>query len=253
MGAIGEICARHGLVLIEDCCEALGSTYNDIPVGSFGRVGTFSFYFSHHMTTLEGGITIARNKEDAELMRILRAHGWIRDLEDQKVWRERYPEIHPRFLFVNVGYNLRPTELQGAMGMVQLQKLKKYVEIRRANAAWLRNRLIRHGEFLQLQEETPGGAHSWFGFPVIISSEAPFSVEKIMSMLGQRGIETRPIICGNIARQPGLQLYNHRTHGDLKHSNAVMNRGFSFGNHQDLSTLAREHVANAIDGFIEAI
>ena len=116
MDALGDICHRHDLVLIEDCCEALGASYKGVPVGGFGRVATFSFYFSHHMTTLEGGITIAQRADDAELMRILRAHGWIREVEDQERWRQRYPNIHPRFLFVNLGYNLRATELQGAMG-----------------------------------------------------------------------------------------------------------------------------------------
>ena len=253
MNAIGAVCERHELILLEDCCEALGATYDYMPVGSFGRFGTFSFYFSHHITTLEGGMTIARNKEDAELMRILRAHGWIREVEDQPRWRARYPDIHPRFLFVNVGYNLRATELQGAMGLVQLPKLDSYVETRRANAEWLCNRFGRHADLLQCQKETVGGNHSWFGFPITIAPEAPFRVEELMSALSERGIETRPIICGNIARQPGLKMYPHRIQGDLAHSDAVMKRGFSFGNHQDIDAAAQEHLASSIDEFIEAM
>lgn len=124
------------LILIEDCCEALGAYYDGKPLGGFGRVGTFSFYYSHHMTTLEGGICVTDDFELAELYRILRAHGWVREVEDQQVWYDRYPHIDKRFLFVNVGYNLRPTELQGAMGSVQLPKLAGFVDTRRANAAW---------------------------------------------------------------------------------------------------------------------
>ncbi|NQW52664.1 MAG: DegT/DnrJ/EryC1/StrS family aminotransferase, partial [Rhodospirillales bacterium] len=144
MDAIVDVCKRHGLELIEDCCEALGAYYDGKPVGKFGRVGTFSFYYSHHMTTLEGGICVTDDFEFSELMRILRAHGWVREVEDQQKWFDEHPEIDRRFLFVNVGYNLRPTELQGAMGLVQLPKLASYVERRRQNAAWFRRELAQY-------------------------------------------------------------------------------------------------------------
>ena len=116
MDAIVEICKRRNLILIEDCCEALGAYYDGKAVGKFGRVGTFSFYFSHHLTTLEGGITVTDDFELAELMRILRAHGWVREVKDRERWLKKYPEFDPRFLFVNVGYNLRPMELSGRDG-----------------------------------------------------------------------------------------------------------------------------------------
>ena len=248
--AILDICNRHSLILIEDCCEALGAKYDNKAVGSFGRMGTYSFYFSHHITTLEGGITVAQTQDDAELMRILRAHGWIREVEDQQPWIERYPEIHPRFLFVNLGYNLRPTELQGAMGSVQLPKLPSYVEARRQNAEKLMSQLKANAPLLRTQSTTPQGEHSWFGFPITLGIDAPFSVDDIMTALGDVGIETRPIICGNIARQPGLKLYPHRTQGDLTHASAVMERGFSFGNHQDIDHAARDHILGAIEAFL---
>ncbi|MED5360174.1 MAG: DegT/DnrJ/EryC1/StrS family aminotransferase, partial [Pseudomonadota bacterium] len=248
--AILDICNRHSLILVEDCCEALGAKYEDKAVGSFGRMGTYSFYFSHHITTLEGGITVAQTQDDAELMRILRAHGWIREVEDQKSWIERYPDIHPRFLFVNLGYNLRATELQGAMGSVQLPKLPSYVEARRQNAEKLVSQLKANEPLLRTQTTTPQGEHSWFGFPITLGIDAPFSVDDIMTALGDFGIETRPIICGNIARQPGLKLYPHRTQGDLTHASAVMERGFSFGNHQDIDNAARDHILGAIEMFL---
>jgi len=250
LSAIQDICSRHSLMLIEDCCEALGASYDGKTVGGFGRVGTFSFYFSHHITTLEGGITVSQEQDDAELMRILRAHGWIREVEDQQPWTDRYPEIHPRFLFVNLGYNLRATELQGAMGSVQLPKLKGYVETRRRNAEQLVEQLQANAPLLQTQQATRNGVHSWFGFPITIGPDAPFTVDEVMAALGHAGIETRPIICGNIARQPGLKLYPHRTHGDLSHASAVMDRGFSFGNHQDIDDAARGHVAGALEAFL---
>ena len=252
MSAIMDICARRSLILVEDCCEALGATYRNKAVGAFGRMGTFSFYFSHHMTTLEGGITVTENFDDAELMRILRAHGWIRETETPSVWTDRYPEINPRFLFVNLGYNLRAMEIQGAMGAVQLPKLAGYVETRRRNAQQLADRLSGLSDRLRVQAETPGGQHSWFGFPLTVSETAGFGVGDIMQALGSAGIETRPVICGNIARQPGLKLYPHRTRGDLAHASAVMDRGFSVGNHQDIDDDARNYIADHIETFVAA-
>ncbi|MCR4282383.1 MAG: DegT/DnrJ/EryC1/StrS family aminotransferase, partial [Bauldia sp.] len=133
MEAIGYLRSRtrHGLLMIEDCCEALGATYQGMPVGSFGTVGTFSFYFSHHITTLEGGIVVTGFDSLAETIRIQRAHGWIRDVEDKTPYVEAYPGFDPKFLFVDTGYNLRLTEPQAAMGLCQLEKLPGIVETRR--------------------------------------------------------------------------------------------------------------------------
>lgn len=252
MDAIVDICRRRSLVLIEDCCEALDALYDGKPVGKFGRVGTFSFYFSHHMTTLEGGICVTDDFDFAETMRILRAHGWIREVEDKERWAKRYPEIHPRFLFVNLGYNLRATELQGAMGSVQLPKLEGYVHQRRENAAWFRRALAQYGEVMDFQDETPKGRHSWFGFPITIREHAPFKVQDLMAALEAAHIETRPIICGNIARQPAMKLYPHRVVGDLKHASIVMDRGFSFGIHQAVEEPAREYVGEQFRRFLQA-
>jgi CDP-4-dehydro-6-deoxyglucose reductase, E1 len=250
MDAIADICRRRHLILIEDCCEALDAYYDGHPVGKFGRVTTFSFYFSHHMTTLEGGITVTDDGELADLMRILRAHGWIREVEDRERWTARYPDIHPRFLFVNLGYNLRATELQGAMGLVQLGKLAGYVKTRRENAAWLRRELSQYGDFFDFQDETPKGRHSWFGFPVKLRANAPFKTDELTAALAAAQVETRPIICGNIARQPALKLYEHRVHGDLKHASDVMEHGFSFGNHQAIDATARFYVVEQIGRFL---
>jgi CDP-4-dehydro-6-deoxyglucose reductase, E1 len=250
MDAIVDICKRRDLVLIEDCCEALDASYDGKPVGKFGRVATFSFYYSHHMTTLEGGITVTDDFEVAELMRILRAHGWIREVEDRERWLARYPEFHPRFLFVNLGYNLRATELQGAMGLAQLPKLGGYVKTRRENAAWFRRELSQYRDFFDFQDETPKGRHTWFGFPIKVRDNAPFKVRELTDVLEAAHIETRPIICGNIARQPAIKLYQHRVHGDLKRATEVMERAFSFGNHQAIDHNARSYVVENIRQFL---
>ena len=246
MDALASICTRNQLTLIEDCCEALGARYDGKPVGNFGRVGTFSFYFSHHMTTLEGGMCVSNDKDLTENMRILRAHGWLRDVEEPRVWTERYPDIDPRFLFVNLGYNLRATELQGAIGKVQLAKLDDFVQNRRKNAVYFRKELDEFSDLLDFQEETPNSQHSWFGFPLCLVKNKHFKLADMRAYLHRKGVETRPIICGNIARQPGMQLYEHRSIGDLQHADHVMGQGFSFGNHQAIDEGAREYVVGTI-------
>ncbi|MBY0509490.1 MAG: aminotransferase class I/II-fold pyridoxal phosphate-dependent enzyme [Rhodospirillaceae bacterium] len=250
MDAIIDICHRNNLQLIEDCCEALGAFYDGKPVGRFGRVATFSFYYSHHITTLEGGICTTDEFELSELMRILRAHGWIREVDDPKPWIDASPGIDERFLFVNLGYNLRATELSGAMGTVQLPKLAGFVDVRRDNANWFRRTLDRYGAYLSFQQETPKGRHSWFGFPIHVKAGAPFTVNELMRHLNDAHIETRPIICGNVALQPGLQMYPHRTVGDLRHATQTMKCAFSFGNHQAIDSQARSYVAEKIGNFL---
>jgi CDP-6-deoxy-D-xylo-4-hexulose-3-dehydrase len=249
MDAILDICKRKNLILIEDCCEALGAFFDGKPVGKFGHLGTFSFYFSHHMTTLEGGICVTDDFQLSELMRILRAHGWIRELDDQQPYLQEFPNFDPRFLFVNIGYNLRATELQGAMGSVQLPKLDSYVEARRMNTAKLHNELNHISEYFDFQIETVKGFSSCFGFPLVRKNNAPFELKDLTTYLNKANIETRPIICGNIARQPAIKMYKHKSVGDLKHSSNIMKNGFSFGNHQALGDGGRNYVVDKINQF----
>jgi len=251
MTAIMELCRRRNLVLLEDCCESLGAYYDGTAVGKFGRVGTFSFYFSHHMTTLEGGMCVTDDFELAEVMRALRAHGWVREMQKQGPYYAKYPDIDKRFLFVNQGYNLRLTELQAAFGSVQLPKLAGFVETRRTNTAEWSKDLGRWPEFFELQQETPKARSSCFSFPLVLKKDAPFNVGEITAFLSQARIETRPIICGNIAEQPAMKLYEHRRVGDLRHASRVMHQGFAFGNHQAVDAAARAYVTGKIAEFLK--
>lgn len=250
MNAIQQLCNKHNLILIEDCCEALGAEYGNKPVGSFGDAGTFSFYFSHHMTTLEGGITVTNRFDLAETMRILRAHGWIRELENKQPYLDKYPEIDPRFLFVNQGYNLRITEVQAAIGLVQLPKLHDYVLARRKNTTAWKKDLSVYCDVFSFQDEMVGGKSSCFGFPIVVNAEASFDIGDLTSYLNGKKIETRPIICGNIAAQPAMKLYEHRVVGDMKNSTNIMKNGFSIGNHQAINNEAREYVNSTIKDFL---
>jgi len=252
MDAIVEICKRRNLILIEDCCEALGAYYDGKAVGKFGRVGTFSFYFSHHLTTLEGGITVTDDFELAELMRILRAHGWVREVKDRERWLKKYPEFDPRFLFVNVGYNLRPTELQGAFGIHQMPKLEPYIKIRRDNVEHWNAALRRHARWLREcpGRDTAGSRSVWFGYPITVRPEAPFTRDALVEFLEGRGIGTRPIMAGNFRDQPAIRLFPHRVAGSLERAEHVMRQSFFIGNHHAISDADRAYVVTCVDEFM---
>jgi CDP-4-dehydro-6-deoxyglucose reductase, E1 len=252
MDAIMSLAKKHHLFVIEDCCEAMGATYNDQHVGTFGNVGNYSFFYAHHITTLEGGISVTNDFDLTETMKILRAHGWSRESVEHQKYVNMYPDIDPRFIFINQGYNLRPTELNAAMGKVQLPKLDGFNDKRRAAADYLLKHLAKYQEFFHFQQETPKGKHVWFGFSLVLKDAAPFSLKDITTYLTKQGIETRPIIAGNMVRHPGVKMYPHRIGGDLHAADTVMRKGFSFGCHQGTDQNACEHIVYVIDSFVKA-
>lgn len=249
MDAIEDICKRHNLIHIEDCCESMGARYKGKSVGSFGLVSSFSFYFSHHITTLEGGICLTEDHHLAEVMRIVRAHGWVRGVEDKRKWVPESSDYDERFTFVGEGYNLRLTEPQAAMGLVQLDKLNRFVHARRSNAQYLMDAVEPFFDMLTPQKVTEGGEHSWFGFPILVSETAPFTRDEICTYLNEAGIETRPIIAGNLVRHPGTNLFDYRVGGSLHGADAVMERGFALPCHQSLPKEACAYMATTIAKF----
>ena len=246
--SLSAICEDNGLLLIEDCCEAMGAEYSGVPIGAGweSTIATFSFYFSHHITTIEGGMAVTKDADLADMMRIQRSHGWVRDVKNPESFTADYPDIDPRFLFVDLGYNLRMTELQAAIGLCQLPKLAPIVEHRRRIHALYRERLDGFPS-LRFQKETTGGKSSCFGFNIILDG---LDRADLTLALNGHGIETRPIICGNIALQPGMQKYSHRTVGDLGNATNVMRNGLSIGCHQNVSEKDVAHVVETIDRFI---
>ena len=251
MDVVTTIANKHNLQIIEDSCESMGAYYKDKPVGSFGRVATFSFYYSHHITTLEGGICVTNDYELAENMRILRAHGWSREAEQHDKYVAENKEIDPRFIFVNLGYNLRPTEVQACMGQIQLPKLAGLVDKRRAAQKDLRTRFNKYSDFFNFQEETQGGRSSWFGFGFTLKSSAPFTVSEITEFLQNKKIETRPIIAGNVAAHPVMKDYEHRVAGSLDAANNIMRNGFAIGCHHGVSIQARDYIEQVFADFMK--
>ena len=250
MDGVMALVRKHHLFLIEDSCESMGAYYDGKSVGSFGDMGTFSFYFSHHITTFEGGITVTDNFDLAETLRVLRAHGWSREADEKEKYISLYPDIDPRFIFINLGYNLRPTEVQAAMGQKQLPKLDQLVNNRRATYDRYRKALAKHEDLFEFQQEQAKGRSSWFGFGVVVKESAPFTPKELCGFMNRNGIETRPIIAGNIARHPVMKMYEHRCVGKLEASDRIMKRGFAFGCHHAVSAEASAYVCSIIDKFL---
>ena len=250
MDEIMRIVKKHNLILLEDSCESLGTTYKGKKIGTFGRVGTFSFYFSHHMTTLEGGVCVTDDEEFSDLMGILRAHGWIRQSKYRDRYIAQYPDIDPRFIFVNQGYNLRVTEVQAAMGSVQLRKLDDFIRRRQETARFWLDAMSEFKKYFDFQNTTPDSEHTWFGFSFVLKNDVSFTVKEITQFLNHKGIETRPIIAGNIAAQPAMKYFEHRVEGSLNRSNHIMRNAFSIGCHQDVTLGAQKWVVEMIREFI---
>lgn len=244
-----QICDEYDLLLIEDSCESMGAKYKEKSVGTFGEIGTFSLYYSHHITCLEGGLCLTDSDEILDLLRILRSHGWTRDCIDPESYNSKYPDIDPRFLFVNLGYNLRPTELQAAMACVQLGKLENFVNQRRLNANYIRNKFSEFESFIDIPIETPSSRHSWFGCPMLLKPNLSFGRNDLFSALRCANIEVRPLIAGNIAKQPALKYYEHQVSPKLDNSDYVMYHGFTFGNHHLTNENSFDYVFDVMSAF----
>ena len=247
---------ENRLLLVEDCCESLGGHFGRQHVGTFGVAGSFSFYFSHHLTTVEGGMIITSNSALYDDLLSLRAHGWTRGRSDKAMWKERYPDLDERFLFVTAGYNVRPTEIQGAIGSVQLRKLDNMMDARqrlahrvnewtRKYAPWLEligaDRLPMTPNAVQRRERT----HSWMTLPFRLHDFAPIDSSSLKTHLENRNVETRPIIAGNLARHPATQQFHTRSAASLACCDNLLSRGFMIGCHPVLDDQAFETLESA--------
>ena len=241
---------KNDVYLVEDCAEAHGAKINGKSVGSFGDIGTFSFFMSHHITTIEGGMLVTNNDSLADMARMLRAFGWTREVEGKEKINSKYPEIDPRFLFANLGYNLRPTEIQGAFGVHQIKKLDTFVKIRRENSRYWNDRLSKYEKYFILPKRNLE-EHVYFGYAITIKEESPFRREDIVKFLESKMIETRPIMAGNYVEQPASKLFKWEKFGTLTNSELIMKNSFFIGNHHEIGNIEREYVANMFDEFLK--
>jgi CDP-4-dehydro-6-deoxyglucose reductase, E1 len=247
MDIVMKFAEKRNLWVLEDACESLGSTIGARRAGAIGHIGTFSFYFSHHITTVEGGMLVTDDDGLADTARSMRAHGWTRDMSTRAEHEAASPWVDPRFLFVHLGYNLRPMEVQAAFGLVQLRRLEEFNEARRRNAQALISRLADLEGDLEFVAEQEGGRSTWFGFPVKVK-DGP-TRQALSRHLEERGIETRAIVAGNLAVQPAFRDNPHRTVGTLAGATAIGQRGLFIGNHPDLGESRLDHIVAAFHSF----
>jgi CDP-6-deoxy-D-xylo-4-hexulose-3-dehydrase len=218
-----------GPVIIEDACGAHGARIGEQTCGSIGVASAFSFFFSHHLSTIEGGMINTDSDAVADAARSVRAHGWIRERSDADQLAAAHPEIDPRFLFVSAGYNLRPTEITGAMGVCQVPRLEEYVAQRRTNHARWCEAVQALNLPLRVFPELPNTRHAAFAFPMLIDTDAGARTA-VCTKLEARGISTRPISGSNLTRQPAFsRIEGARVEGATPVADAVHERGFFVG------------------------
>ena len=225
-----SIVKKHDLILIEDTCESLGTTYKNKYLGTFGDVGTYSFYYSHHITTIEGGMIVCNSKEDYELLKCLRSHGWTRELDNKDEIEKQNLDINPQFLFVNLGYNLRPMEIQASMGKIQLNKLDDKNSRRKLNYNNLTRKIMNHPKnsgVLTFPRGDKNADVSWFGITLFLSDKYKDCQSDYLKYLTKNGIENRPIVSGNMLRQPVIKSLNIEGNPeDFKGAEQIHFRGF---------------------------
>lgn len=250
MGRVSDICSRHGLELLEDCCESMGAAWDGQPIGTFGHGGTFSFFFSHHITTMEGGMILVGDEDLADRLRLLRAHGWTRNLRHRPSPEQE--GIDARYTFENWGFNVRPTDLQGAFGIRQLERFDEFTEHRNANVAAFASSIAEVDGAIRLMRTDAGGSCSWFALPLMVNPASGVSRDALAVHLERMGVETRPIVTGNLARQPAMRRFPEITSADLPGADAIHDHGLYIGLHPTSETADVERVGDAIAQFVRS-
>lgn len=244
--ALQQFCREHGLILMEDNCESMGASYHGKMTGTFGVFGSFSSFYSHHVCTMEGGMTVTDDEELYHYMLSIRAHGWTRNLPaDSSLHRKDENPFYESFCFVVPGFNLRPLEMEGAVGLEQLAKLDQFVARRRVNADYFRHMMEPDPRFF-IQQET--GQSSWFGFALILREEYAGTRELFVRALRAHGIEVRPVVAGNFARQPVFSRVDATVSGTLANADYIHENGFFAGNHSVDMRSQIDYLKKVLDG-----
>jgi CDP-6-deoxy-D-xylo-4-hexulose-3-dehydrase len=227
---IQTIIGGRNIVLMEDNCESMGAAYQGKMAGTFGVMGTFSSFFSHHISTMEGGLIVTDDEELYQILLSLRAHGWTRNLPKHNlVCGEKSDDpFEESFRFVLPGYNVRPLELEGALGVEQVKRLPQMVAERRKNGQLLQTALSNHPDIL-IQQEI--GESSWFGFSLVIRPNSTLTRKALVAKLNALGFECRPIVAGNFAKNEVVNYFNSEVHGVLKNADHIDQNGLFVGNH----------------------
>ena len=259
LASVSQLCKKYGLWLIEDCCDALGSTYAGQPVGTFGDIATISFYPAHHITMGEGGAVFTNNPELKLIAESFRDWGRDcycapgRDNTCGKRFCQQHGELpfgyDHKYVYSHLGYNLKITDMQAACGLAQLAKLPDFIQRRKANFAYLKERLAAVEDYLLLPQATPNGDPAWFGFPLTLKDAANVNRVDLLRYLDQYKIGTRLLFAGNITRQPYMRGRNYRIHGQLTHTDKILHDTFCIGVQPALSEEALSFVVEKLETF----
>jgi len=225
---INNLIKDKDIFIFEDNCESMGAEYKGKKTGTFGIVGTFSTFFSHHMATMEGGLVTTNDEELYHILLSLRAHGWTRDLpKENHVANKSEDLFEESFRFVLPGYNVRPVEMSGAIGIEQLKKLPSFLEQRRRNAKLFVELFKDHPDFI-IQKDIDNS--SWFGFSLIIKPGSNLKRKDVINKLQENKIDCRPIVAGNFTKNEVMKYFDCEIHKNLRHSNYLNENGFFVGN-----------------------
>ena len=239
-----EFCDRHGLILFEDNCESMGASLGGRPCGTFGDVNTFSTFYSHHISTMEGGVLVTNDTEIDHLARAIRNHGWARDLPaDSTLGTRQDDPFFEAYRFVLPGYNVRPLEMAGAVGVEQLKKLDAMIAIRRANAA-LFVKLFKDDPRFIIQREH--GVSSWFSFTIILNPAVPLDRAQVMAALRNANIEFRMITGGCFPQHEAIKYFDYDLAGGIENATIAHTRGFFVGNHPRDLTAELTHLRHVL-------
>ena len=260
LDVVTALCKKHNLWLVEDCCDALGTTYRGQMVGTFGDIATLSFYPAHHITMGEGGAVFTNNDELKTIAESFR--DWGRDCycqpgKDntcgkrfcQQLGTLPYGYDH-KYTYSHLGYNLKITDMQAACGLAQLEKAPQFIQARKDNYAFLKERLKDCEEFVSLPEPTEHSDPSWFGFPITLKENCPVTRLDLLTYLDQNHVGTRLLFAGNLTRQPYMTGANYRISGDLTNTDNVMNNTFWIGVQPALTREMLEFAASKIESYL---
>lgn len=260
LDVVTALCKKYNLWLVEDCCDALGATYNGQLVGTFGDIATLSFYPAHHITMGEGGAVFTNNPELKTIAESFR--DWGRDCYcppgKDNTCNKRFcwklgdlPEGYDhKYTYSHLGYNLKISDMQAACALAQMDRVDEFIAKRRANFAYLKERLQGCAEFLHLPEATPNSDPSWFGFPLVLKENAGVDRVDLINFLEQNKIGTRLLFAGNLIRQPYMIGRNYRVSGELTNTDTVMNQTFWIGVFPALGEPQLDYIASKLEAFL---
>lgn len=227
---IHQLIKGKNIIILEDNCESMGAEFEGKQAGTFGIMGTFSTFYSHHMATMEGGFVVTDDEELYHILLCLRAHGWTRNLPKENLVAPKSEDwFSESFRFVLPGYNVRPVEMSGAIGIEQLKKLPEFLRNRRENAKIFQKHFANHPDFI-IQKEI--GSSSWFGFSLIIKPDSKLTRKEIIQKLEENKIEYRPIVSGDFTQNEVMKYFDYTIFGELKNTKILHKNGFFVGNHQ---------------------